>query len=302
MRGRFPVKLILIVNVILRHCNILLNNFNHMTQKNNKEINKNRPDDITDKMIRVRARAEIKIIEQKEDKAQGIIEAYVSIFDNVDLVGDIIKRGAFMESLRKKLPKGVWMHNWEEPIAKTLTGEEDDKGLFIRAQFNLETQRGRESFSDIKFGIIDEFSIGFKILDYEWDENDNRIIKKVRLYEWSPVLAGANPDTELINVKDDKNKKEKKDRVNDEVREGGLGQKQINYIDVDHKKMRVKVYFQDGSVSRMKLSYKYIKYLKSLTNKGVKVDSDTEKQKILRIRQAIKQADKACEYVLRITK
>jgi Xaa-Pro aminopeptidase len=65
-------------------------------------------------------------------------------------------------------------------------------------------------------------------------------------------------------------------------------------------------------VKRIKLSYKYLKYLKSLANKGVKVDSGADKsyvakamkdkEKILRIRQAIKQADKACEYVLRITK
>jgi hypothetical protein len=256
-------------------------------KKSIKKENNKQPGEIENKMIRVRAKAEIKIIEQKEEKDQGIIEAYVSIFDNVDLVGDIIRRGAFVESLRKKLPKGVWMHNWEEPIAKTLKGEEDDKGLFIRAQFNLETQRGRESFSDIKFGIIDEFSIGFKILDYEWDENDNRIIKKVRLYEWSPVLAGANPDTQLINVKD--NKKEKKDR-------------QVSYVDVDYKKMRVKIFYKGGKIERKKISYKYKKYLKSLTNKGVKVEPATEIMKILRIRQAVKQADKACEYVLRITK
>jgi hypothetical protein len=256
-------------------------------KKSIKKENNKQPCEIENKMIRVRAKAEIKIIEQKEEKDQGIIEAYVSIFDNVDLVGDIIRRGAFVESLRKKLPKGVWMHNWEEPIAKTLKGEEDDKGLFIRAQFNLETQRGRESFSDIKFGIIDEFSIGFKILDYEWDENDNRIIKKVRLYEWSPVLAGANPDTQLINVKD--NKKEKKDR-------------QVSYVDVDYKKMRVKIFYKGGKIERKKISYKYKKYLKSLTNKGVKVEPATEIMKILRIRQAVKQADKACEYVLRITK
>jgi len=253
-----------------------------------KKENNKHSGEIENKMIRVRARAEIKIIEQKEEKDQGIIEAYVSIFDNVDLVGDIIRRGAFVESLRKKLPKGVWMHNWEEPIAKTLKGEEDDKGLFIRAQFNLETQRGRESFSDIKFGIIDEFSIGFKILDYEWDENDNRIIKKVRLYEWSPVLAGANPDTQLINVKDDKKKEAK--------------EKTVDYVDVDYKKMRVKIYYKGGEVKRIKLSYKYAKYLKVLDNKGVKVEAQADKQKMLRIRQAVKQADKACEYVLRITK
>jgi hypothetical protein len=66
--------------------------------------------------------------------------------------------------------------------------------------------------------------------------------------------------------------------------------------------MRVKIFYKGGKIERKKISYKYKKYLKSLTNKGVKVEPATEIMKILRIRQAVKQADKACEYVLRITK
>ncbi len=246
-------------------------------KRNNKKLEFN-------KMIRVKVKADIKLLEKKDQKQKGIIEAYVSIFNNIDLVGDIIKQGAFAESIKKKLPKGVWMHNWDIPIAKTLQAREDTKGLFIKAEFNLETQRGKEAYSDVKFGIIDEFSIGFRVLDYEWDENDNRIIKKVRLYEWSPVLAGANPDTELVNIKEEKLEKE------------------INFIDIDYKKQRAKVYYKDGKIARLKLSDKYIKHLKSLADqKGTKVDPETDK-KILRIRQAIKQADKACEFVLKITK
>lgn len=246
-------------------------------KRNNKKLN-------FDQMIRVKVKADIKLLEKKDQKQKGIIEAYVSIFNNIDLVGDIIKQSAFAESIKKKLPKGVWMHNWDIPIAKTLQAREDTKGLFIKAEFNLETQRGKEAYSDVKFGIIDEFSIGFRVLDYEWDENDNRIIKKVRLYEWSPVLAGANPDTELVNIKEEKLEKE------------------INFIDIDHKKQRAKIYYKDGKIVRLKLSDKYIKHLKSLVDqKGTKVDPETDK-KILRIRQAIKHADKACEFVLRITK
>ncbi len=247
-------------------------------KRNNKKLN-------FDKMVRVKVKADIKLLDEKSEGSQGVIEAYVSIFNNIDLVGDIIKQGAFADSLKKKLPKGVWMHNWDIPIAKTINAHEDTKGLFIRAQFNLETQRGKEAYSDIKFGIIDEFSIGFRVLDYEWDENDNRIIKKVKLYEWSPVLAGANPDTELVNIKNEKLEKE------------------INYIDIDYKKSRAKIYYRDGQIARLKLSNKYIKHLKSLADqKGAKVDSRAEAKKIFRIRQAIKQADKACEFVLKITK
>lgn len=254
-----------------------------MTKKENNKNSK-------DKILRVKARAEIKAIESKDDKDQGIVEAYVSIFNNIDLDGDIIKMGAFKESLKAKLPKGVWMHDWNIPIAKTLKAEEHEKGLFIQAQFNLETQRGKEAYSDIKFGIIDEFSIGFRVLDFEWDEADNRVIKKVKLYEWSPVLAGANPDTELLDVKNKKVEKKKKEDV-------------IDFVDIDYKKQRVKLYLSGGSVKRKKLSYKYIKYLKSLeTKKGEKVDSYAEKQKVIRIRQVVKQIDKGAEYLLRITK
>ncbi|MCX6795812.1 MAG: HK97 family phage prohead protease [Candidatus Falkowbacteria bacterium] len=236
-------------------------------------------------MIRVRAKAEIKLVEQKDEQSQGVVEAYVSIFDNIDLVGDIIRRGAFSESLNNKLPKGVWMHNWDEPIAKTLKAYEDNKGLFIQGQFNLETQRGKEAYSDIKFGIIDEFSIGFKILDYEWDEKDNRIIKKVKLYEWSPVLAGANPDTELVSVKGN-----------------SKTEPMVDFVEVDNKSKEVKLFYKGGEKQNIKMSNKYIAYLKSLDEEGQKVDTLADTQKVLRIRQVVKQIDKQAEYLLRITK
>lgn len=236
-------------------------------------------------MVRIKAKAEIKIIEEKDGQSQGIVEAYVSIFDNIDLVGDIIRRGAFSESLQAKLPKGVWMHNWDEPIAKTLKAYEDEKGLFIRGQFNLETQRGKEAYSDIKFGIIDEFSIGFKILDYEWDEQDNRIIKKVKIYEWSPVLAGANPDTELVSVKDEKK-----------------GEKLVDFVEVDNQEKMVKLFFKGGEKQNIKMSNKYLSYLSSLGEEGKKVDTLADNQKVLRIRQVVKQIDKGAEYLLRIIK
>lgn len=176
----------------------------------------------------------LKIVETKADDEKGIIEAYVSIFDNVDLVGDIIKRGAFAESLAKKLPKGVWGHDWNVPVAKTLEAREDEKGLYIKAQFNLDTQRGQEAYSDIKFGIIDEFSIGFRVLDDEWTEDNIRVITKARLYEWSPVLVGANPDTELISVKS-KKEKEKKGIIEDE----------LNYDEDDQRKKWKMLYKMD---------------------------------------------------------
>lgn len=155
---------------------------------------------------------EVKVLDKKE----GIVEAIVSVYNNIDAYNERIMHGCFNESLMEKMPKGVWMHNWREPVAKTLVAEEclpgdmrlPEKikhlgGLYIKGQFNLDTQRGKEAFSDIAFGIVDEFSIGFSIITstYNKDTGITDLIKG-RLYEWSPVLYGANPATAVVSVKE----------------------------------------------------------------------------------------------------
>jgi len=223
------------------------------------------------------------------DDEKGIIEAYVSIFNNIDFGGDKIIPGAFSDSISRKLPKGVWSHNWDQPIAKTLEAREDQKGLYIKGQFNLDTQRGKEAYSDLKFGTIDEFSIGFRVQEYSYekiDDDEIRVLKKIKLYEWSPVLAGMNPDTELVSVKEEKEEKE---------------EPKAKFVYVNKEKRLVKIYLSDGTTKEFKISYRYFKYLKSLDEKGAKVESMPEIQKI-RIRQVAKQIDKGAEFLLRVIK
>lgn len=145
---------------------------------------------------------------------EGFVEAIVSVFGNKDRGGEVVMKGFFTESLQKKLPKGVWGHNWSQPIAKTVEAKELDPGdallpehlkqnggLYIKGQFNLETQRGREAYSDLKFGNVDEFSFGYEVLEERWDKatRTNYLIKG-NIFEWSPVLIGMNPDTALIRI------------------------------------------------------------------------------------------------------
>ena len=145
---------------------------------------------------------------------EGIVEAIVSVFNNVDSVGDRVKFGFFDESLSAKMPKGVWQHDWNTPVAKTLEARElmagdpqlpanlrDLGGLYIKGKFNLNTQAGRETFSNIKEGIIDEFSIGYTVSEEAYASDGARELIKGRLYEWSPVLFGANPATAVLGVK-----------------------------------------------------------------------------------------------------
>ena len=145
---------------------------------------------------------------------EGILEAVVSVFNNVDSVGDRVLPGFFEQSLKGKMPKGVWMHDWNAPVAKTLEARElypNDPllpdvlkglgGLYVKAKFNQNTQRGREAFSDIKEGIIDEFSIGYSVQEDRIAPDGARELVKGTLFEWSPVLFGANPQTAIVSAK-----------------------------------------------------------------------------------------------------
>ena len=54
------------------------------------------------------------------DKAEGIVECFVAGIGNKDSVGDIVLPGAFTESLKRRKPRVVWGHSWNDPIGKVL--------------------------------------------------------------------------------------------------------------------------------------------------------------------------------------
>jgi len=155
------------------------------------------------------------ITELTHDDATGVIEAFVSVFNNVDAGKEIVRQGFFQKSIERKLPKGVWAHDWKQPIAKTLEAKEVPPGdpslpdnlktlggTYIKGQFNMDTQRGREAYSDIKFGIIDEFSIGYSVVRESKDEDTGaRELLEGDWKEWSPVLVGMNDQTQLVSIK-----------------------------------------------------------------------------------------------------
>jgi HK97 family phage prohead protease len=155
------------------------------------------------------------------DNAKGIVECFVAAIGNKDSVGDIIIPGAFDASLKRRKPRVVWGHNWNEPIGKILdifeVPPKDRRlppkmfkagvgGLFAKVQFNLNAERGKEAFANVAFfGEEQEWSIGYKTIDADYDHTHQaNILKEVELYECSPVLHGANQLTSTISVKDNK--------------------------------------------------------------------------------------------------
>lgn len=157
------------------------------------------------------------------DLGNGMIEAIVSITNMEDNVKDIILPGAYEKSLKTRTPKGVWHHSWTDPIAKTheikelLPGDPllpdtlpdgkpwpaDAGALYVKMEFNLNTDKGRNAYEDVKFfGDSQEWSIGYKVGEGKaYKKNGIRHIEELDLYEYSPVLFGAMSSARTTTVK-----------------------------------------------------------------------------------------------------
>lgn len=164
------------------------------------------------------------------DAETGIVEAYVSVFGikDQDNPPDIIQLGAFAKTIQERGPAGarkirvLHHHNRWSVIGIPLTIVEHSRellppelldqypeatgGLFARTQFVMDVQQGRETYALYKAGAMDEWSIGFDILQFEFvtrDDENARLLKELKLWEYSPVTWGMNQATITTAVKND---------------------------------------------------------------------------------------------------
>ena len=145
--------------------------------------------------------------EVKSD-AKGIFTGYGSIFGNEDQGNDIVQKGAFTKSLAERPASKVKMlfqHKTDEPIGVFTEIYEDQKGLFVKGQLAMGTQKGRETYELLKMGALDGMSIGFKADPQKQGYNENkrgiRTLKEVDLMEISLVTFPMNEEAMVQSVK-----------------------------------------------------------------------------------------------------
>lgn len=142
----------------------------------------------------------------------GEIVAYASVFDNVDSYGDVIRKGAFADTLKEWEESGnqlplLYGHDFRDPfsnIGTVVEAVEDDHGLKIRAKLDLDNEKASQVYRLLKERRLSQMSFAFDVVEgAEMKDNDNWIfeIRKVRLYEVSVVPIGANQETEVLAVK-----------------------------------------------------------------------------------------------------
>ena len=139
---------------------------------------------------------------EDEDDKYGYISGYASTFGNVDSVGDKVAKGAFAISIATKMPKMLWQHDRWQPIGSWTDAKEDDYGLWVQGRILKTVPQGLTAFNLLKEEAISGLSIGYRVEDYEYD-NDTGIytLKQVNLLEVSIVTFPANELAEVANVK-----------------------------------------------------------------------------------------------------
>jgi HK97 family phage prohead protease len=152
--------------------------------------------------------SELKVV----DEDQGIVQAYVNTMGVEDADGDVIEPTAFDNSIEKNLPISV-LHSHDPGAvigkvldAKVIPQEDGSAKLWNLMKFNLETQAGRDAFSNIKGQYIKEYSVGFNIPEKaaEFVRDGIKTIRKIMEVDWievSSVVKGASPMTGTLSAK-----------------------------------------------------------------------------------------------------
>ena len=165
-----------------------------------------------------------KSFELKEGE-NGVVEGYASTWTKTpDSYGDIVIKGAFTETLKKRKATGhpfplCFNHDFDQIIGAVFEAEEDDYGLKIRASF-LNTPAAQEKRELVKEGIVWQFSFAYSVLGSEAPTEEEKKqgifmkLTKLDLYEVSLVPVPANQTAVVTEIKNDENIEEKAGKRN----------------------------------------------------------------------------------------
>lgn len=158
------------------------------------------------------SRLEVKQLDEEARTFEGLASTW-----DLDLGNDVIKRGAFRETIKEWKESGRVLplldsHNWfsvRDAVGKLLEAKETEDGLWTRWKI-VPGQDGDEILARLRPDedsgpFVDSMSIGYVPVEWAMDEETGiRTLKKVDLHEVSLVLFPMNPEARIdsATVKD----------------------------------------------------------------------------------------------------
>jgi HK97 family phage prohead protease len=151
----------------------------------------------------------IKTTQASDGTDEGVFEALVSVFDTVDAVGDVVHKGAFVDTLTAWADSGdplpvIWSHQHDDPdshIGTVLEAKETDKGLWVQARLDLDEPRARKIYKLLKDRRVKSFSYAYEMDEFADNDHGGFDLTKLTLYEVGPTLIPANAATDLLTIK-----------------------------------------------------------------------------------------------------
>ncbi|WP_078988589.1 HK97 family phage prohead protease [Streptomyces sp. WM6372] len=161
--------------------------------------------------------ARVKAAGVADGLAEGQFVAIVSVFGNEDSVGDVVRPGAFTETLAEWGEKGdpipvIWSHAWGDPFAHVgvvVKAVETLQGLEVTGQIDdLDTNpTSAQVYRLLKGRRVTQFSFAYDVKEGAWVEDESHRyggyyeLRRLKLHEVGPCLVGANQETELLAAK-----------------------------------------------------------------------------------------------------
>lgn len=164
-----------------------------------------------------------------DSELEGILTGYVCVYGVACQIywwKEIIHNGAFAKSIQENGPSGsnqirvLWQHRTSEVIGAPIRLEEHERGqlptellqdfpaatggLFADFRLTKGVRRADEALLLYNDGAMNEFSIGFSMVNADEETKDEEEIVHVReakLWEFSPVTWGANPATMVTGIR-----------------------------------------------------------------------------------------------------
>lgn len=155
-------------------------------------------------------------------------EAIVSVFNNKDYGGDIVRPGAFKDTIAAWKQSGdpipvLWSHRMDDPeynigavkeIEEVEPGDyripahadpwiQKNGGLWVRASVDVDgSTKAALVWNLLAKRRVTQFSFAYDVIEERATADANELLK-VWLYEVGPTPMGMNPLTELIGAKSD---------------------------------------------------------------------------------------------------
>lgn len=151
-----------------------------------------------------------------EDSESRVVGGYVNKFNQqselmTDYWGDefieVMSESAFNKTLETKSQKALWNHNTDLVLGSVAAGTLNlfTDGVGLRCEITLpNTTWGNDAYESIQRGDVDGMSFGFRCvedmwskIEYEGREIYKRTILEVELFEVSPCVFPAYPDSQI---------------------------------------------------------------------------------------------------------